>query len=675
MHCLVLAIQLCALSQAPGEGTGYQPIRVPVRQSAPAAEIGDFGQEPAASPGATAGAREATVPPPADPAMTDDSPERRADPYGNESEPGNAPGGEMESVGDRPPQRLRPPELIAAALEAPKQHALAGTPMKLAEAIARTPDRQRQLQVTKAYWRLAAAQAAYHWAVEQRDVVFQHTEQETTRADLLSTQAAAEADAGDARLAVEKAQAELAHLIGSVGNAAPLTVDRPHVGEYRTYFESIFSGRAAPPPIWLIQRTLPVRRKAIDAHGSAVVAAADAVEAAADQFQSTGQGITTLIDSLELLARERSAFIELVRDYNLDIADYAFAVAPPGAASDTLVSMLIRKPSVGEPRRASSAPHNTFRNTPPTGDGAQNGRPAGNSAIDDWAANYPGDLDATAAVDDPALYQALLELTSVPLRVQKLGDLLHWDRNLPPDSGEPATLADCLGASAGPGREAIIQAFWKARESAAHLQVLGEQLEQLNTLQAIAIPQRDQPGMAEAGVRLQAARLAARAALIDAQLDLISAQFDLMTATGRPLEQAWIVPGTTPQSGRYRISRRSKTLSAEAAARAEQVAAAYTKLHQRGQAVVQCDVHRAALILEARNGASGSESVDGRLSALDRAIWAIGRQNQQTLGFLDDLTEYNEAIANYVLTTQPASLSATELSGKLAIGRSTSRDS
>jgi hypothetical protein len=667
MNGLWIALNLSLLVQAPGEANNYEPIRVPARQAAPAVDLGD------PNPADAAPAADPAAGPPADPATASpfDAPAAQAPADAapaTDAAADQQPAGDMESLGNQPRQRLRPPELIAAALETPEQEAVAGTPITLAQALARATDRQRQLQITKAYWRLATAQAAYHWALERRDLVLHHTQQHAGRPDVLSAQAAAAADAGDARVAVEKAQGELATLIGTPGTAAPLSVDRPHVGEYRTYFENIFGGRSAPPPIWLIERTLPVRRKAIDAHGDAVVAASDAVEASAEQLQASGQGITTLLDALEALGAQRRAFISVVRDYNLDIADYAFAVAPPGAPSDTLVSMLIRKaPLSNTPTRAAGTPpHSTFRKAAPATDGAK----LDSAHVDDWAANYPGDLDA--GTEDSALYQALVELTSEPLRVQKLGNLLHWDRNLPEGAGEPIALADCLAASSGPDRRAIIDAFWQARQTAAALQAQGEKLEQLNALQAIAIPQRDAAGMAEAGVRLQASRRAARAAVLDAQAEFLAAQFRLMTATGRPLSGAWLVPSTTPQSGRYHMSARGR---ASAAAAAAKVASAFDKLLDRSQAVVQSDAHRAELTQQARRGETAPQTADGRMSPLDRAIWAIERQNRQTLAFLDDLTEYNRAIATYVLATQPASLSATELAGRLAIARSTLRDS
>src|SRR5690606_35831424 len=119
----------------------------------------------------------------------------------------------------------------------------------------------------------------------------------------------------------------------------------------------------------------------------------------------------------------------------------------------------------------------------------------------EWTVRYPGDLGGTA---ESGLYQGLLNVSSQPVRVQKLGYLLHWDRNLPTDSGDPLSLAACLRGVAPQNRMAAIQAFWRVRERAAALQLLNEQAQQLGTLKSIAIGLRDSTGMAEAAVRLQA---------------------------------------------------------------------------------------------------------------------------------------------------------------------------
>jgi hypothetical protein len=57
------------------------------------------------------------------------------------------------------------------------------------------------------------------------------------------------------------------------------------------------------------------------------------------------------------------------------------------------------------------------------------------------------------------------------------------------------------------------------------------------------------------------------------------------------------------------------------------------------------------------------------LSALDQVVWAVARQAEHTLEFLSGLTEYNVAIARYVLATAPPGVAADELLKRLVIAR------
>ena len=92
-----------------------------------------------------------------------------------------------------------------------------------------------------------------------------YTEDETSKPETLSARAAARADVVDSQLAVVQAQQELAEQMGTQSeNQLALAGDRPHVGGYDTHYEEIFSGRAPPPRIQLIHRTLSLRRKAIE---------------------------------------------------------------------------------------------------------------------------------------------------------------------------------------------------------------------------------------------------------------------------------------------------------------------------------------------------------------------------------------------------------------------------
>ncbi|HEX5445889.1 MAG TPA: hypothetical protein VFW87_18825, partial [Pirellulales bacterium] len=132
---------------------------------------------------------------------------------------------------------------------------------------------------------------------------------------------------------------------------------------------------------------------------------------------------------------------------------------------------------------------------------------------------------------------------------------------------------------------------------------------------------------------------------------------------------AWVLPTSAPQSGRYQVSARG---SAGRGALAERMSGQYEKLLHRADAVIQCDADRADMVQIARR----NETVSGdQMTTLDHCVWAIARQKDQTEAFLSGLTDYNRAIADYVLASQSAALSGEELSGKLAVKRSTLRDS
>lgn len=663
MNLATIAIISCLWAQAPGDDDRYEPKLRPA-QKAPAAAIEDAPaddaplDDPRAKPAShDSGRHERSN------AADDDAQEapryRRAD----DSETDER----MAPVDAGVKQKLRPPELLAEALETLRSGALVGTPLTLQAALARSTDRQQQFKLAQAYWRLCAAQAEYHWARNERDLLGEYTQSQTNLPGMLSARASARADVRDAQLAVTQAQQELADLLGARLDAEPpLASDRPHVGDYSTHFETIFSSRAAPPRIRLIHRTLPVRRKAIDAHAEAIVSALHALESTGDDLKQSGQGLATFLTTLEQLKHERRAFMGDVRAYNQEIAEYAFAVAPPGTNGETLVSMLIKTT-----RPAGAPPRNRSGSLGPTPARRDDFTTSETTDAQQQTTNYQPEMPADSA-DDQGVYQGLLDVES-PERVQKLANLLHWDRNLPADVGEPTTLAECLRSVPSDRRLNAIAAFWQARERAAVYQALADQLEQLNALRAVAIDLRDRRGMAEAGVRLQAARRAARAALIDAQSLLLAGEFELTEAVGRRLDDAWLLPSTPPQSGRYLVSSGNRSRRASPAKRwGDMVRLHHEELEERADGVIQADVQRATLVTEARRGDSADNADEP--TPLDIVLRAVARQNRETLAFLHDLTRYNMAIARFALATWPENISSDELVKTLVIARSTRRD-
>ncbi|HEV2970380.1 MAG TPA: hypothetical protein VGY55_10350 [Pirellulales bacterium] len=235
-------------------------------------------------------------------------------------------------------------DLIAQGLTAPKDSALAGRPTTLLELFARAGnDRNRQSWVVRDYWKLSAAEVDYNWAADElARLELIEAAKGLEASELSAARAAAEARMHEARLGVATAQQELADLFGIAGNTQlPLTADPPLVGPYRTYFDTLFASRVPPPRTRAIDRGLPIRLEAIQARTAALHAASSAVHYA-EESRGKGQAdLQTLLNCHADLARQRRALLATVRDYNLDIGEYALAVADPAIGTDRLVAMMI----------------------------------------------------------------------------------------------------------------------------------------------------------------------------------------------------------------------------------------------------------------------------------------------------------------------------------------------
>src|SRR5205085_2057326 len=127
--------------------------------------------------------------------------------------------------------------------------------------------------------------------------------------------ASAQARLHEAQLGAVAAQQELADFLGSpTGTPSPLAADPPLVGAYRTYFETLFAARTAPPRTRAIDRELPIRREAIESRAVAVQAAATAVHVAEEAHAKGQTDLPTLLACYTSLARERRDFLSAVRD-------------------------------------------------------------------------------------------------------------------------------------------------------------------------------------------------------------------------------------------------------------------------------------------------------------------------------------------------------------------------
>jgi hypothetical protein len=145
---------------------------------------------------------------------------------------------------------------------------------------------------------------------------------------------------GTAQRAAVASQYRLAGLIGSAdASNLPLPADLPHCGDYYARFDQVFAGRPIPEAQQLSE-LLPMRYTELCEAATSIVRAQQSLQAAA--VPRGGDGTLTL-QSLELLALRRRAFIQIARDYNRRIERYSELASPGEIDSDRLIGMLIMR--------------------------------------------------------------------------------------------------------------------------------------------------------------------------------------------------------------------------------------------------------------------------------------------------------------------------------------------
>jgi hypothetical protein len=261
----------------------------------------------------------------------------------------------------------------------------------------------------------------------------------------------------------------------------------------------------------------------------------------------------------------------------------------------------------------------------------------------------------------------------------KLTAALYWTRNVLSPAGEPASLAavktsplhlaDFLRHVPANRRTSAIDTYWHARGLAARYQSLIEQKQWLDALGSTLAAQN--PPSPIAILVLRAARLAVEAELADAAADWRTADFDLAGRGGgvlwgsdQVLPQAVSVPYVgpipfplpSPVSGRgaggegknrpWLLQRLEATLP-----RQQQT------IIDRATVVVDADASRAI---------ATADFLAGR-GTLDRVLTAIDIQSRGTAEFLQDVIEYNRAIAQYAVATLPPDTDAGKLVAALMV--------
>ncbi|MHC4404916.1 MAG: hypothetical protein ACYTG0_35160 [Planctomycetota bacterium] len=261
-------------------------------------------------------------------------------------------------------------------------------------------------------------------------------------------------------------------------------------------------------------------------------------------------------------------------------------------------------------------------------------------------------IDQTAA----GLYAALVEAEPLA-RAQHLTAALHWNRALSDAGGEPIELGRCLAGVAPSERRGAIDAYWSAAQRAAEYQALAGRVDFLEQLVPVALDQRGQPFGAEAMLEVRAARLAAQADLLVAKLTLRNAQHQLSRRLGRPSSEPALLPITEPHSGPFDVDASGgPPVNLPPAPRLTSLIPGLADVVvDRATAVVGADASRA----------SATSAYLAGTQPVDRVLASIQQQHDQTLAFLDTLTQYNQAIADYALAVTPSTLSGNQLAEML----------
>lgn len=267
---------------------------------------------------------------------------------------------------------MKPSGMMRAMLSPPAGSRLQGRPMSLQEVISGAQNRSDQTLRVEAYWDLCSSIADYYLGLREAEEL-QRLRSQVQSVGATWAQAETELNirVGTSQRAAAASQMRLASLIGRGSNDLPLPADTPHCASYDTQFDRIFP-RGAPAEARELAVVLPARYAELKNAAAAV----ERCEQLVEKVASGDSDGTKTLRTLELLALQRRAFVQIARDYNRRIARYA-ELASPGQLSPTrLTAMLIltnasatMDPSYSAPPRnrqsnSSPSPPRTFAESP-----------------------------------------------------------------------------------------------------------------------------------------------------------------------------------------------------------------------------------------------------------------------------------------------------------------------
>ena len=218
--------------------------------------------------------------------------------------------------------------------------------LALVDVVAAIPDRTRRAAAIRTYWEAATLVADWQFASQEYELMQQVSaaNNPAQNAVLSAAKAASQARLIEAQMAANSAQFALGELVPGMRSetGAPLPIDTPLSGKYNTHFETLFSARVPPPGLRRIHETLPLRQDLVEARAAAVFAASDSVDQQIQAYQSGRASLTELLREFENLRTQRGAFLGALRDYNLEIAEYALGTSQPNDPPDKVVGMMIK---------------------------------------------------------------------------------------------------------------------------------------------------------------------------------------------------------------------------------------------------------------------------------------------------------------------------------------------
>lgn len=332
-----------SVGNAPPAGSQVAPVRSPMGAAAPSATGGtggNLGALPNAtggnpygqgSPSSGAASRSLPLSGASSQPMSGSNQPLAAPPGYQAAPPANMSGNAQASGS------MTPSGMMRAMMNPPAGSRLQGRPMSLQEVVAGAQNRGDQTARVEAYWDLCSSIADYYLGLREAEEL-QRLRSLVQRVGATWSQAESELNirVGTSQRAAYASQLRLASLIGRSSNDLPLPADTPHCASYDTQFDRIFPN-GAPAEARELAAVLPARYAELKNAKSAVERCNQLVETVARR-DSDG---TETLRTLELLALQRRAFVQIARDYNRRIARYSELASPGQLSPVRLTAMLI----------------------------------------------------------------------------------------------------------------------------------------------------------------------------------------------------------------------------------------------------------------------------------------------------------------------------------------------